>query len=87
MDINSAGTLNVSKNISAAFSRFLLGFNGASVSKTGCCNVKGQITAVLPVNDYITVLKEKVIYSNIQCTSHNYIMQDGNFLESTLFSI
>lgn len=37
-DINSAGTLNVSKNISAAFSRFLRGFNGASVSNTGCWN-------------------------------------------------
>ena len=35
-DINKAGTLNVSKNISAAFSRFLLGFSGASVSNTGC---------------------------------------------------
>jgi len=37
MDINSAGTLEVSKKISAAFSRFLLGFSGASVSSTGCC--------------------------------------------------
>jgi hypothetical protein len=36
MDINRAGTLKVSKKISAAFSRFLLGFNGASVSNTGC---------------------------------------------------
>jgi len=36
MEINKAGTLKVSKNISAAFSRFFLGFNGASVNKTGC---------------------------------------------------
>jgi hypothetical protein len=36
MDINKAGTLKVSKNISAAFSLFLLGFKGASVNKTGC---------------------------------------------------
>lgn len=36
IDMNKAGTLNVSKNISAAFSRFLLGFKGASVSNTGC---------------------------------------------------
>lgn len=34
--MNNAGTFNVSKNISAAFSRFLRGFNGASVNKTGC---------------------------------------------------
>lgn len=37
MDIYNAGTLKVSKNISAAFSRFLLGLSGASVSNTGCC--------------------------------------------------
>jgi hypothetical protein len=36
MEINKAGTLNVSKKISAAFSRFFRGFNGASVNKTGC---------------------------------------------------
>lgn len=36
MEINSAGTLKVSKNTSAAFSRFLLGLSGASVSRTGC---------------------------------------------------
>jgi hypothetical protein len=36
MEINKAGTLNVSKKISAAFSRFFFGFNGASVNKTGC---------------------------------------------------
>ena len=36
IDINNAGTLKVSKNISAAFSRFFLGFNGASVNNTGC---------------------------------------------------
>ncbi len=38
MEIKRAGTLNVSKNISAAFSRFLLGFKGASVKSTGCWN-------------------------------------------------
>lgn len=32
-----AGTLNVSKKICAACSRFEFGFRGASVSKTGCC--------------------------------------------------
>lgn len=31
-----AGTLKVSKNISAAFSLFFRGLRGASVSKTGC---------------------------------------------------
>jgi len=36
IDIYKAGTLNDSKNISAAFSRFRRGFKGASVSKTGC---------------------------------------------------
>lgn len=36
MEINRAGTLKVSKNTSAAFSRFLLGFSGASVRRTGC---------------------------------------------------
>lgn len=36
MEMNKAGTLKVSKNISAAFSRFLWGFKGASVSNTGC---------------------------------------------------
>ena len=36
--MNSAGTLKVSKNISAAFSLFRLGFKGASVSNTGCYN-------------------------------------------------
>jgi hypothetical protein len=38
IDMYKAGTLNVSKNISAAFSRLRLGFNGASVNKTGCLN-------------------------------------------------
>lgn len=37
MEINRAGTLKVSKNTSAAFSRFLLGLSGASVRRTGCC--------------------------------------------------
>ena len=41
-DINRAGTLKVSKNISAAFSRFLRGFNGASVSNTGCWRHKDK---------------------------------------------
>lgn len=36
IDMYNAGTLKVSKKISAAFSRFLLGFSGASVSRTGC---------------------------------------------------
>lgn len=36
MEINRAGTLKVSKNTSAAFSRFLLGLSGASVRRTGC---------------------------------------------------
>lgn len=34
--MNRAGTLKVSKNTSAAFSRFLLGLSGASVRRTGC---------------------------------------------------
>lgn len=37
MEMNRAGTLKVSKNTSAAFSRFLLGLSGASVRSTGCC--------------------------------------------------
>lgn len=37
MEMNRAGTLKVSKNTSAAFSRFLLGLSGASVRRTGCC--------------------------------------------------
>lgn len=37
MEMNSAGTLKVSKKTSAARSRFLLGFSGASVNSTGCC--------------------------------------------------
>ena len=40
IDTNSAGTLNVSKKTSAAFSLFLRGFSGASVSNTGCCEEK-----------------------------------------------
>jgi hypothetical protein len=36
MEMKSAGTLKVSKNTSAARSRFLLGFKGASVKSTGC---------------------------------------------------
>lgn len=36
IDINKAGTLNDSNKISADFSLFGLGFNGASVNKTGC---------------------------------------------------
>mmetsp|Transcript_36071 Transcript_36071/g.58282 ORF Transcript_36071/g.58282 Transcript_36071/m.58282 type:complete len:207 (-) Transcript_36071:66-686(-) len=35
-EINRAGTLRVSKKISAAFSLFLRGFKGASVRSTGC---------------------------------------------------
>jgi hypothetical protein len=41
IDTKRAGTLNVSKKISAAFSLFRLGFRGASVSSTGCC--KGKV--------------------------------------------
>lgn len=37
MEMYRAGTLKVSKNTSAAFSRFLLGLSGASVRRTGCC--------------------------------------------------
>lgn len=40
MEMNSAGTLKVSKKTSAARSRFLLGFRGASVSSTGCWGKK-----------------------------------------------
>lgn len=36
-DMYIAGTLNVSKKICAACSRFELGLSGASVSRTGCC--------------------------------------------------
>lgn len=36
MEMNSAGTLKVSKNTSAARSLFLRGFRGASVNSTGC---------------------------------------------------
>lgn len=36
MEMKRAGTLKVSKKISAAFSLFLLGLSGASVSSTGC---------------------------------------------------
>lgn len=36
--MKSAGTLKVSKKISAAFSRFFRGLSGASDSRTGCCN-------------------------------------------------
>lgn len=36
IETQSAGTLNDSKNISAAFSLFRRGFRGASVSSTGC---------------------------------------------------
>ena len=36
IDTKRAGTLKVSKNISAAFSLFFRGFRGASVNKTGC---------------------------------------------------
>ena len=39
-DTNSAGTLNVSKKISADFSRFLRGLRGASVRRTGCSSEK-----------------------------------------------
>ncbi len=34
--INKAGTLKVSKKISAAFSLFFLGLIGGSVKRTGC---------------------------------------------------
>ena len=37
MEVNKAGTLNVSKKIWAAVSRFVRGFRGASVNSTGCC--------------------------------------------------
>lgn len=36
IEMKRAGTLKVSKKISAAFSRLMLGFRGASVSSTGC---------------------------------------------------
>lgn len=42
-DMYMAGTLNVSKKICAACSRFELGLSGASVRRTGCCRcVCGQ---------------------------------------------
>lgn len=37
-DMYIAGTLNVSKKICAACSRFELGLRGASVRRTGCCS-------------------------------------------------
>lgn len=37
MEMKRAGTLKVSKNTSAARSRFFRGFSGASVRSTGCC--------------------------------------------------
>jgi hypothetical protein len=40
METKSAGALKPSKKISAAFSRFRVGFNGASVKRTGCCDKK-----------------------------------------------
>lgn len=39
IDTKSAGTLKVSKKISAAFSRLRRGFNGASVNRTGCSSL------------------------------------------------
>ena len=36
IEVNKAGTLNVSKNICAAVSLFVRGFKGASVNNTGC---------------------------------------------------
>jgi hypothetical protein len=42
IDTKRAGTLNVSKKISAAFSLFRLGFRGASVNSTGCCKGNGM---------------------------------------------
>lgn len=40
MEMKRAGTLKVSKKTSAAFSLFLLGLRGASVSSTGCCETQ-----------------------------------------------
>ena len=40
MDTKKAGTLKVSKNISAAFSLFCRGLRGASVNNTGCSSGK-----------------------------------------------
>lgn len=45
-----AGTLKVSKNTSAAFSRFLLGLRGASVNSTGCCREGERYTIGLYTN-------------------------------------
>jgi hypothetical protein len=45
IETKRAGTLNVSKKISAAFSLFRLGLRGASVSSTGCCKKGTQLQA------------------------------------------
>jgi hypothetical protein len=42
METNKAGTLKESKKISAAFSLLCLGLRGASVNKTGCCQMQKQ---------------------------------------------
>ncbi len=39
IDTKKAGTLKVSKKISAARSRLRRGLSGASVSNTGCCSL------------------------------------------------
>jgi hypothetical protein len=49
-DMYKAGTLKVSKRICAADSRFVRGFNGASVSSTGCCGLSQAKREIHKVN-------------------------------------
>ena len=50
----SAGTLNVSNIISAAFDLFFLGLSGASVNSTGCWVVKADVKLILSLLMCIT---------------------------------
>jgi len=48
IEVNKAGTLNVSKKICAAVSLFVRGFKGASVNNTGCYSSPIPISKLAP---------------------------------------
>ena len=74
--MNSAGTLKVSKKSSAAFSLFLLGLRGASVSNTGCCNadkvvVKAVSSTLCDFTGHTDTYHIYINDSKANCTMNN----------------
>ena len=85
IEINNAGTPNVSKKISAAFSRLCRGFNGTSVSRMGCCRQFSQNTRHRYKCGYNTSsLTEVIGIATALCRNCTTRLYSYNFLHAIL---